>query len=167
MSGKAGGIAERGAEGAVGTSGEAARSGSSVMLVVFAAGDSLMAYDARSVGEVIRVPAITRAYGAAAYVMGVVNLRGRIITVIDLEAKLGLPRTEALDPRLLVIEKLGEEAIAVFVPALKDVIEAEAAEIQVLRADIRGGDPELFLGVVRRDDILVAVLDPARSLAVP
>jgi hypothetical protein len=39
------------------------------------------------------------------------------------------------------------------------------SEIQPLRADVRGGDPELFLGVVRRDDILVAVLDPARSLA--
>jgi len=137
----------------------------SVMLVVFAAGNALLAYDARSVGEVIRVPVITKAHGSSPYVMGVVNLRGRIITVIDLEAKLGLPRTEGIDPRLLVIEEGGGEAVAVYVPALKDVIEAELSEIQPLRADVRGGDPELFLGVVRRDDILVAVLDPARSLA--
>ncbi len=142
-----------------------AESETSLMLVVFAAGNALLAYDARSVGEVIRVPAITKAYGAAAYVLGVVNLRGRIITVIDLEAKLGLPKTEGVDPRLLVIEEQGGEAVAVYVPALKDVIEAEISEIQPLRADVRGGDPELFLGVVRRDDILVAVLDPTRSLA--
>jgi purine-binding chemotaxis protein CheW len=140
--------------------------GGGVMLVVFAAGNALMAFDARSVGEVIRVPSITRAHGAASYVMGVVNLRGRIITVIDLEEKLGLPRTQGGDPRLLVIEEEGGEAVGVFVPALKDVIEAETSEIQPLRADIRGGDPELFLGVVRRDDLLVAVLDPSRSLAV-
>jgi purine-binding chemotaxis protein CheW len=144
--------------------GEGART-EGVMLVVFAAGNALMAYDARSVGEVIRVPSITRAHGAAAYVMGVVNLRGRIITVVDLEAKLGLPRTEGLEPRLLVIEEAGGEAIAVYVPALKDVIEVELPEIQPIRADLGRGDPELFIGVVRRDDLLVAVLDPVRSLA--
>ncbi|MEI6386110.1 MAG: chemotaxis protein CheW [Spirochaetota bacterium] len=138
----------------------------SVMLVVFAAGNSFMAYDARSVGEVIRLPRITRSYGAAPYVMGVVNLRGRIITVIDLEAKLGLPRTEPHDPRLLVIEEAGGEAIGVQVPALHDVIEADVTEIQPMRADLRGADPELFVGVLRRDDMLVAILDPKRSLSV-
>ena len=142
------------------------RDGSSVMLVVFAAGGSLMAFDARSVGEVLRVPAITKAYGAAPYVLGVVNLRGRIITVIDLEAKLGLSRTEGGDPRLLVIEDKGGEAVGVYVPALSDVIEVESADIQPARADMRGADRELFIGVLRRDDVLVAVLDPKRSLAV-
>ena len=137
-----------------------------VMLVVFAAGNALMAYDARSVGEVIRVPTITKAHGAAPYVRGVVNLRGRIITVIDLETRLGLPSTEAVDPRLLVIEEGGGEAVAVFVPALRDVIEANLDEFQPLRADLRGAEKDFFLGVVRRDEILVAVLDPARSLAI-
>lgn len=146
--------------------GETAGASASAMLVVFAAGGALMAYDARSVGEVIRVPTITPAYGAEPYVMGVVNLRGRIITVVDLEVKLGLPRSEALDPRLLVIEEGGGEAVAVFVPALQDVMEAEIEEIQPLRSEMHGGDPELYLGVLRRDDILVAILDPTRSLAV-
>ncbi len=146
--------------------GAGGQAGESVMLVVFVAGNSLMAYAARSVGEVIRVPAITRAHGAAAYLMGIINLRGRIITVIDLEAKIGLARTEALDPRLLVIEEQGGEAVAVFVPALKDVIEAEASEIQPMRADLRSADPEVFLGVLRRDDLLVALLDPTKSLAI-
>ena len=136
-----------------------------LMLVVFAAGQALMAFDARSVGEVIRVPSITRAHGAADYVMGVVNLRGRIITVIDLERKLGLTKTEAQDPRLLVIETQGGEAVAVYVPALRDVIQAEVSEIQALRADMRGADRDLFLGVVHRDDILVAILDPEKSLS--
>lgn len=143
----------------------------SVMLVVFTAGNSLMAFDARVVGEVIRVPTITRACGAAAYVLGVVNLRGRIITVIDLEAKLGLTRSQGGDPRLLVIEEQGAEAIGVYVPDLEDVIQAEASEIQTVGtmirgAGFRGADPELFTGILRRDDTLVAVLDPKRSLAV-
>ncbi len=136
------------------------------MLVVFAAGSSLMAFDARAVGEVLRLPAITPAHGAAPYVLGVVNLRGRIITVIDLEVKLGLESGSRVDPRLLVIEDDGGEAIGVYVPALKDVIQADASEIQAVRADIRGADPDLFIGVLRRDDVLVAVLDPKRSLAV-
>jgi purine-binding chemotaxis protein CheW len=135
------------------------------MLVVFVAGNSLMAFDARSVGEVIRIPAITKTYGAEPSVMGVVNLRGRIITVIDLEVKLGLKKSPGTDPRLLVIEDGSAEAVGVYVPALKDVIQAELTEIQPLRADIRGADPELFMGVLRRDDVLVAILDPARSLA--
>ncbi|HUX38481.1 MAG TPA: chemotaxis protein CheW [Rectinemataceae bacterium] len=139
---------------------------SGVMLVVFAAGNSLMAYDARSVGEVIRVPAITKAHGAAPYVRGVVNLRGRIITVIDLETRLGLPSSEAVDPRLLVIEEGGGEAVAVYVPALRDVIQASLSEFQPLQADVRGAERDFFLGVVRRDELLVAVLDPTRSLAI-
>ena len=135
--------------------------------MVFVAGNSLMAFDARSVGEVIRLPVVTKAHGAAGYVMGVVNLRGRIITVIDLEAKLGLPRSGGAEPRLLVIEDpQGGEAVGVYVPALKDVIQAEVSEIQPIRADIRGAHPDMFIGIVRRDDVLVAVLDPKRSLAV-
>jgi purine-binding chemotaxis protein CheW len=137
----------------------------SVMLVVFAAGNALMAFDARSVGEVIRVPAITKAHGAADYVLGVVNLRGRIITVIDLETKLGLPRTEGGDPRLLVIEDRSGEAVGVYVAALKDVIETDTSELQSVGADIRGASSDYFLGVLRKDDLLVAVLDPSRSLA--
>ncbi len=144
---------------------ENAESGS-VMLVVFVAGDSLMAFDARSVGEVIRVPAITKTYGSAPYVMGVVNLRGRIITVIDLEVKLGMDRSGGAEPRLLVIEDHTGEAVGVYVPALSDVIEADLGDIQPMRADIRGADPDLFIGVLRRDDALVAVLDPKKSLAV-
>jgi purine-binding chemotaxis protein CheW len=135
------------------------------MLVVFAAGNSLMAFDARSVGEVIRIPAITKAYGAEPYVLGVVNLRGRIITVIDLEAKLGFTHSTGGDPRLLVIEEHGAEAVGVYVPALRDVIQAEKSEIQAVRSDIRGADPDLFIGVLKRDEVLVAVLDPKRSLA--
>ena len=156
----------RPANGKVGVDSSGASGSGSVMLVVFAAGNSFMAYDARSVGEVIRLPRITRSYGAAPYVMGVVNLRGRIITVIDLEVKLGLPRTEPQDPRLLVIEEAGGEAIGVQVPALRDVIEADASEIQPMRADLRGADPDLFVGVLRRDDMLVAILDPKRSLSI-
>ena len=140
-------------------------SSGSVMLVVFAAGESLMAFDARSVGEVIRVPAITKAYGAPPYVLGVVNLRGRIITVIDLEAKLALNRTEASDPRLLVIEERGGEAVGVYVPALRDVLEVDSSEILPVRADSNGGDADCVIGTLRREDILAAVLDPKRTLA--
>jgi purine-binding chemotaxis protein CheW len=137
-----------------------------VMLVVFAAGNSLMAFDARSVGEVLRLPPIRKAHGAASYVMGVANLRGRIITVLDLEKKLGLPASEVMEPRLLVIEDQGGEAIGVYVPELKDVIQAETTELQSITTDIRGADPELFIGILRREDTLVALLDPQRALAV-
>ncbi len=137
-----------------------------VMLVVFAAGNSLMAFDARSVGEVLRLPPIRKAHGAAPYVMGVANLRGRIITVLDLEKKLKLPSSEVVEPRLLVIEDQGGEAIGVYVPELKDVIQAETTELQGITTDIRGADPDLFIGILRREDTLVALLDPQRALAV-
>lgn len=136
-----------------------------LMLVVFSAGDSFMAFDAAAVGELMRPPALTPVHGAPDYVMGVANLRGRILTVIDLERRLGLPRTAAQsDPRVLVMEE-GGEAIGVYVPALADVIEAE--ELSPLGAELQGSDPELFLGVVERGGSLIAVLDPARSLAIP
>jgi len=98
--------------------------------------------------------------------MGVANLRGRIITVLDLEKKLGLPASEVVEPRLLVIEDQGGEAIGVYVPELKDVIQAETTELQGITTDIRGADPDLFIGILRRDDTLVALLDPQRALAV-
>ena len=77
-------------------------------LVCFRIGKETFGVDIFSVREIVRVQEITKVPGAPDFVLGVINLRGRIISVVDLGRQLGQPPTEiGRNSRLLVIDRLG------------------------------------------------------------
>lgn len=65
----------------------------SVLLTTFFVGNALCALDAAGVQEVIRVESVTRVRHAPDEVTGVINLRGKIVTLLDLGMMLGLGKT--------------------------------------------------------------------------
>lgn len=131
-----------------------------LLITGFLVGDASFGVDARLVLEVVKVGEITHVHGAPGDVVGIRNLRGRIVTVVDMATHLGLGSVMAgPDSRLLIMENQGE-SFGFLVEAVTEAIEIEDGALSPPPASL---DPTLrgrLLGVWREKGRLTAVLDP-------
>jgi purine-binding chemotaxis protein CheW len=134
------------------------------LLTTFFVRDTLCAFDAAGVQEVIRVGAVTPVRHAPDEVTGVINLRGRIVTLVDLGSILGFGRsTVTRDSRIFIIEDRNE-FLGVLVDRVSEVVEADATGEDTLPANIPPGQARLFNGVCRATGRLIALLNSSEVL---
>jgi purine-binding chemotaxis protein CheW len=132
-------------------------------LVVFALAGETYAVPIDRVREILRLGPITRVPGAAAHVRGVTNVRGRIIAVADLGAKLGLvPVAAGPDARILLVELRGR-VVGVLVDQVRQVSKLPRAAV-VAAPDGDRADAEIVTGVARTGADLILLLDLDRAL---
>jgi purine-binding chemotaxis protein CheW len=126
----------------------------------FMLGAAAFGVDARLVQEVVKVGELTRVHDAPRGVVGIRNLRGRIVTVIDMATHIGLGSVETgSENRLLIMEHQGE-SYGFLVDAVTDAIALNVENISAHSA--AGLDPALhgrLRGVWRDADRLMAILD--------
>lgn len=137
----------------------------SVELATFYVGDALCGMDILKVQEINKLMEMTKVPQAPDYVTGILNLRGQIITVIDLGKKLGLTHIEFNDKTRNIIVNSGNEYIGFLVSHISDVIEAEWEKVEKPPANIGGVQGSFFKGVFKTKDKLIGILDAERVLA--
>jgi purine-binding chemotaxis protein CheW len=116
--------------------------------------------DVLKVQEVIRYQEMTRVPVAPPMVEGLINLRGQIITAIDLRRRLELPERAADQlPLNLVISLLVDE--------IGDVVEIESQSFERVPETVTGIARELILGVYKLETRLLLILDTERSANLP
>jgi purine-binding chemotaxis protein CheW len=121
--------------------------------------------DATLIQEVVMVGEITRVHNAAHHVEGIRNLRGRIITVIDLATSLAFGRAErSAESRILIVDYHGEP-IGLMVDSVADAISVNACELEMPPRS-SAGNLAAIRGVFRKSNRLIAVLDMHRLLSV-
>lgn len=135
-------------------------------LVVFRVGDLLCGVDIDVVQEVNKQLDITAVHQAPAVVRGLVNLRGQIITILDLRRFLGQPPMPIGRNARCVVVRRREEAIGLLVEEVDDILAASRDDILPMPPHLRGPWGDLFEGVYRMSDRLVAVLDVERLWSV-
>jgi purine-binding chemotaxis protein CheW len=101
---------------------------------------------------------MTPVHHAPAYVRGVINLRGQIVTVIDLRVKFGLPPLELDEERCIVVVRWSGESIGLLADRIQDIAVADAADILDPPANIRGVTGAFFSGIYPMEQGLVAFL---------
>jgi purine-binding chemotaxis protein CheW len=130
-------------------------------IVTFRVCDMLCGLDIVDVQEIKRVHQITAVHRAPPEVRGVVNMRGRIVTIIDVRQKLGF--TPAGDgPALVIIVPHRDELLGLLVDDVDDIVRAEPGTLAPAPANLKGVERELFCGVLKLDLALVAILDRSR-----
>lgn len=138
--------------------------GEDCQLVVCKVGREHCAMDIRYVQEINRVDVITPVPKAQPFVEGVINLRGRVIPVLDLRRRLGLPPEERGRSARIMVVSLRGRTIGMTVEAVTEVLRVPKANIVPLPS--LGAHPaaEFVQGVGRLDGRLVTVLDLERLL---
>jgi purine-binding chemotaxis protein CheW len=136
------------------------------LLATFFVRGALCGLDAVRIQEVIRPAALTPVRRAPPEVAGIVNLRGRIVTILDLGLKLGFPPAVAGPAsRILVIEDRGE-FIGLLVDRVEEVAEVEPEHWQAPPANVPREQARFFRAVCRVGDRVATVLEEREILAV-
>lgn len=135
-----------------------------VKLASFYVGEALCGMDILKVQEINKLIEMTRVPQAPEYVLGILNLRGEIVTIVDLGKKLGLKSTEMTDKTRNIIVNSSEEHIGLMVEQISDVIQAEWKKIEAPPANIGGVQGKYFTGVFKTKDRLIGILDVEKVL---
>jgi purine-binding chemotaxis protein CheW len=143
---------------------ETERDSKMVLLSTFFVGDSLCALDAAGVQEVIRVDSLTRIRNAPEQVAGAINLRGRIVTLLDLGIILGFgPSTLTKESRIFIVEDRSE-FLGLLVDRVGEVAEMEPDRVDPLPVNMPAARARCFRGIYRSGGNVVALLNPAEVL---
>ncbi len=133
-----------------------------LQLVTFGVGDELFAIDILAVQEINRMMTITRVPQSPDCLEGVINLRGRIIPVVDLRKRFGLDVTEhGQDSRIIVIEVRGC-VLGFIVDRVNEVLRVDSAVVDAPPPMAGGIGGEYVRGVAKLDKRLVILLDLER-----
>ncbi|MFO0787857.1 MAG: chemotaxis protein CheW [Pirellulales bacterium] len=122
--------------------------------------------EVRQVQEVIRYQEMTRVPLAAPVVSGLINLRGRIVTAIDLRRRFELPDRPAGKLPMNVVVHTGDDAVSLLVDEIGDVIEVPIDEFELPPETLRGTARTLVDGAYKLDGRLMLVLNTAAAIEV-
>lgn len=131
----------------------------------FYLGEALCGIDINLIQEINKQIAYTKVPHSPDYVLGIMNLRGRIVTIIDFGKKLGLGNTKVTEATRIIIVNSQEEQIGLMVDKITDVITGKWDEVSPPPANIKGIQGRYFLGVCKVKGKLVALLNVEEALA--
>lgn len=133
-------------------------------LVVFELGGETYGIDIHTVREIIRMQKVTFVPDAPDCVEGVINLRGRVIPVVDLRRRFRMPAQErGADVRILVVDIEGED-IGVIVDAVTEVKRIPVDAIQADASIATTEDSYYIEGIARLDESLLILLSLPKAL---
>ncbi|MBD3346533.1 MAG: hypothetical protein GF401_15875 [Chitinivibrionales bacterium] len=149
----------------------------------FYLGDGMFAVNVLLVQEINRNLEITNVDPSPDFVIGLMNLRGQIVTILDLGVRLGLEKQQRgygsccvilktnADIKLLdaindVNGQTSEDIVGLLVDNVGDMIEVEDSEIEKPPANVNGVESVYLRGVIKRDEQLVALMDMRRILEI-
>jgi purine-binding chemotaxis protein CheW len=135
-----------------------------VELASFFVGEALCGMDILKVQEINKLIEMTRVPQAPEYVLGILNLRGEIVTIIDLGKKLGLKSTELNHKTRNIIVSSNGEHIGLMVEQISDVVQAEWEKVEPPPANIGNVQGKYFTGVFKTEDRLIGILDVEKVL---
>lgn len=121
--------------------------------------------DVLSVQEVLKYQRMTRVPLAPKSVSGLINLRGQIVTAIDLRTRLGLPPRQGEKLPINVVVRTEEGAVSLLVDEIGDVLEATSSDFEAPPQTVPTASRALLQGVYKFENRLLLVLDTRRVLA--
>jgi purine-binding chemotaxis protein CheW len=116
------------------------------------------------VREIVRVPEITSVPDAPQYIEGVINLRGRIIPVVDLRKRFGQEATALNKKSRVVVVELNSRFVGLIVNSASEVLKLPPSEIEKPHNVFQEGELDYITGVGKLNGRLVILLDLNRIL---
>jgi purine-binding chemotaxis protein CheW len=136
-----------------------------IQLVTFRLKDETYGINVMQVQEVLRVSEIAPVPGAPGYVLGIINLRGNVVTVIDTRTRFGLPTTELDDSSRIVIIESEQQVVGILVDSVAEVVELRQSEIDSAPNIGNDESSRYIQGVASRDKDLLIVVDLNKLLS--
>jgi purine-binding chemotaxis protein CheW len=111
------------------------------------------------VQEVLRVTEIAPVPGAPDYVLGIINLRGNVVTVIDTRKRFGLPTKDMDDATRIVIIEAEDQVVGILVDSVAEVVDLRASEVETAPNVGTEESAKFIQGVASIDGELLIIID--------
>jgi purine-binding chemotaxis protein CheW len=140
-------------------------SGKTLQVVTFALGSEEYGVDIAQVQEINRMVTITNVPRAPQFMEGVINLRGRLIPIIDLRTRFGMDRSERTKNTRIVVTEITGKSIGMVVDSVSEVLRIPVEQIEDAPDLVAGVDTEYIRGVGKMGDRLIIMLDLSRVIS--
>ena len=128
-------------------------------LVGFRVGDQAFCIDITSVLEIRGWTPVTPLPEAPDYMTGVVNLRGTVLPIVDLAARLGLPTTEPSARHAIMVARCGGRTVGLLVEAVSEIVQMNDAALQQTPEMGQDGGHGLIAGIFAVDGGMISLLE--------
>lgn len=132
----------------------------------FVVADLFFGIDVLRVQEVLRYQEMTRIPLAPGVAEGLINLRGQIVTALDMRCRLGLPSRCAERLPMSLVVRTDEGPVSLLVDEIGDVLQLNAADFEAAPDNLPPAARGLVMGVYKLEGRLLLVLDPDRTLEI-
>jgi purine-binding chemotaxis protein CheW len=134
-------------------------------LALFRIDDALFGIDIVHIQEINKNLSFTKIYDAQDYIKGVLNLRGQIVTVVDLRVKFNREAASDDDPnRRMIIVNYQDESVGFLVDGIDDIINIDSSQLEDSVTQMEGVNPDYFSGVYKLDTEIVIILNVEKIL---
>lgn len=130
-----------------------------LQLVTFGLGNEEFGVDILSVHEINRMMSLTRVPQAPGEVEGVINLRGKIIPVIELRRRFGMPESQRSESSRIVVVEVHGKVIGFIVDRVHEVLRVASSVVEPAPAMVCSIDSDFIAGVGKLSDRLLILLD--------
>ncbi len=135
-----------------------------LQVVGFRIGDETFGVRISAVREIVRVPEITTVPNAPDYIEGVINLRGKIIPVMDLRKRFGIKNVEPNKKNRILVVELENKVLGLIVNSASEVLKIPPSEIEMPSSMFQEGEVSYVTGVGKLQGRLVILLDIGKLL---
>jgi len=132
-------------------------------LVTFSLGEEY-GVPIRQVREIVRVGGLTIIPNSPAYIEGVINLRGRVLPVMNLRRRLRLPEKDISKASRIIVTEIGAKVIGLLVDAVSHVVRVPSGAVEDAPEEVLEVDTDYITGVGKLNNRLIIMLDLERLL---
>lgn len=135
-----------------------------IQWVTFRLEDETYGVNVMQVQEILRHTEIAPVPGAPEYVLGIINLRGSVVTVIDTRSRFGLPTSEVTENSRIVIIEVDKQVLGILVDAVSEVVYLNQSEIESAPNVGTDESAKFIQGVCHKDDRLLILVELGKLL---
>ncbi len=140
------------------------KDGKTFQVVSFRLGAEEYGVNIMLVQEIILLGQITQVPEVPSYVLGVINLRGNVISILDLRQRFGMPPQEPSDETRIVVANLHGRTVGFVVDGVSEVLRLQRDDIAPTPATLQAAGKDYIQGLARRGTRLLILLDMERLL---
>lgn len=127
--------------------------------VTFRLADETYGINVMQVQEVLRYTEIAPVPGAPSYVLGIINLRGNVVTVIDTRQRFGLMTTDTTDSTRIVIIEVDQQVVGIMVDSVSEVVYLRQSEIETTPNVGNEESAKFIQGVCNKNNQLLILVE--------
>ena len=132
---------------------------SSVQIVCFKIGKEEYGINILKVQEILNLPKITLLPKASEFILGVIDLRGKILPIIDLSKKFGIDSDSATKGTRAIVVKIKGKEVGLSIDSVSHVVKLETGAIEPPPAIVKGISGRYIVGIAKVDEEFVVILD--------